>query len=70
MMTQNKKLALTVLLLCGVITGAYFGYKTLSENYLTDNLRPASSESSQLSGTSSEGEQSGEGNTQLYHDGF
>lgn len=64
MMTQNKKLALTVLLLCGVITVAYFGYKTLSEKYLTDNLQPASSASSQLSGTSSEGEQSGEDSTQ------
>ncbi|MDF3004674.1 MAG: TlpA family protein disulfide reductase [Oscillospiraceae bacterium] len=52
-MTQNKKLGLTVLLLCGVIAAAYFGYKTLSANYLTDNLRPASSASS--------GEQSGEG---------
>lgn len=52
-MTQNKKLGLSVLLLCGVIAAAYFGYKTLSANYLTDNLRPASSASS--------GEQSGEG---------
>lgn len=44
MMTQNKKLGLTVLLLCGVIAAAYFGYKALSKQYLTDNLQPASSQ--------------------------
>lgn len=60
MMTQNKKLGLTVLLLCGVIAAAYFGYKVLGGNYLTDNLQPVSS--SQAGGaSSSQGEQPNEG---------
>ncbi|WMJ82549.1 redoxin domain-containing protein [Oscillospiraceae bacterium LTW-04] len=62
MMKQNKKLGLTVLLLCGVIAVAYLGYKALGENYLTDNLQPITSSSQAGEATSSQGEQSGEGN--------
>ncbi len=54
-MTQNKKLGLTVLLLCGIIAVAYWGYGTLGQNYLNDNLQPAAS--SQADSTSSEGGQ-------------
>ncbi len=42
-MTQNKKLGLTVLLLCGVIAAAYWGYGALSENFSNNNLQPAAS---------------------------
>lgn len=42
-MTQNKKLGLTALLLCGVIAAAYWGYNALSQNFSGDNLQPASS---------------------------
>lgn len=56
-MTQNKKLGLTVLLLCGVIAAAYFGYSALSQNYLNNNLQPISS--SQTDSTPPEGRQPG-----------
>lgn len=55
-MTQNKKLGLTVLLLCGVIAVAYVGYQALGKNYLSDNLQAVSS--SQTGDTTSS--QSGE----------
>lgn len=58
-MTQNKKLALTAFLLCGVIAVSYVGYQSLSKNYLTDNLQPAASSQSG-NAASSQSEQSGE----------
>ncbi len=38
-MTQNKKLGLTLILLCGVIAVAYLGYNALSRNFSNDNLQ-------------------------------
>ena len=42
-MTQNKKLGLTLILLCGVIAAAYLGYNALSQNFSNGNLQPISS---------------------------
>ncbi len=57
-MTQNKKLGLTVLLLCGVIAAAYWGYGALSRNILSDNVQTVSS--SQADSAPSQNGQSGE----------
>lgn len=59
-MTNNKKLGLTVLLLCGIIAVSYIGYKALSKDYLTDNLQPAASSQTD-NASSSQGEQSNTG---------
>lgn len=42
-MTQNKKLGLTLILLCGVIAAAYLGYNALSQNFSNGNLQSISS---------------------------
>ncbi len=55
-MTQNKKLGLTALLLCGVIAAAYAGYQALGKNYMRDNLQPVSSSQAASSSRSEGGE--------------